>query len=576
MSQGTAAAPQITRRQADSTGSGVAAAPSAPAATPRRQTAAPQVAAAAGAAAVPAAGAAGSGSAPAPTAVATAAERQATAPGIAAARSGAEPALAAAPAAGQPGVSQAATRRPRGEEAPTLAASSLASTARRQETATAPNLTTIAAGVAPQVAGVQGESNQPRPSLATVARQQSSDPTATRSQPSLEFQSASTTTQIGRPASRPLLPGDAPSIAPDAPPAATVARATTRTAVTASPENVESPAAAEAARGVGSPSAEPARMALAKAVTGLAGIGHGRNLDRARPAADSPALVASSAARRPQATQETPPGPALSPQAAALVRRSAAGDLVPASALQSQADAEVALAAGAQQADQMAASASAALTRADANAPTGPVTGTTGVTEVDIGPSRAVSEGQTGRGSGGGQPTLNFDTDVPKIARSNNVGGAPLAALTSPIAAEVPTAPAASGGSQPLMPLAEMTPTAVARTDAGGLSPSSGGPATSLEIGPPTEVSLADSAAKPALARAELSEAAPDLPAAGGGTADEEEEERQRRLARAAAAALAAALPTTVEGVNCAGRSSGRRHRGAGSGQRRGRTSTGR
>ena len=87
-------------------------------------------------------------------------------------------------------------------------------------------------------------------------------------------------------------------------------------------------------------------MALAKAVTGLAGIGHGRNLDRARPAADSPALIASAAARRSQATQETPPGPALSPQAAALVRRSAAGDLVPASALQSQADAEVALAAG--------------------------------------------------------------------------------------------------------------------------------------------------------------------------------------------------------------------------------------
>jgi len=298
-------------------------------------------------------------------------------------------------------------------------------------------------------------------------------------------------------------------------------------------------------------------MALAKAVTGLAGIGHGRNLDRARPAADSPALVASAAARRSRATQDSPPGPALSPQAAALVRRSVADDLVPASAFQSQADAEVALAAGAQQAEQLAASASAALTRADANAPAGPVTGTVGVTEVDIGPSRAVSEGQTGRGSGGGQPTLNFDTDVPKIARSNHVGGAPLAALTSPTAAEVPTAPAARGGSQPLMPLAEMTPTAVARTDAGGLSPSSGGPAMSLEVGPPTEVSLAESAAKPVLARAELSEAVPDLPAAGGGTADEEEEERKRRLARAAAAALAAVLPTNVEGVNAQAEAAG-------------------
>jgi len=548
ISQTLAPAPPIARRPANATGSGIAAAASAPATTPRRQTATPEVAAATGASAAPAASTAGSGAAPAPTAVATAVERQAAQGGAAAARSAAGPALAAG-AAAQSGVAPAATRRPRGEEAPSLAASSLASTARRQETSTAPNLTAIAADAAPQTAGVQGPNNQPQPSLASVARQPNSDPTATRSQPSLDFQAAGTTTQVGRPTSRSLLSGDAPSLAPDAPPAATVARATTRTAVTASPENVESPAAAVTTRGVGSPSAEPARMALAKAVTGVAGIGQGRNLDRARPAADSPALIASSAARRSQAMQETPPGPALSPQAAALVRRSAAGELVPASAFPSQADAEIALAAGARQAEQLAASASAALTRADANAPAGPVTGTAGVTEVDLGPSRAVSEGQTGRGSGGGQPTLNFDTDVPKMARSSAVGGAPLAALTSPIAAEVPTAPAARGGSQPLMPLAEMTPTAIARTEAGGLSPSSGGPAMSLEIGPPVEVSLADSPAKPALARAELSEAVPDLPAAGGGTTDEEEEERKRRLARAAAQALAAGLPTTAEEV---------------------------
>ena len=108
-----------------------------------------------------------------------------------------------------------------------------------------PNLTTIAADVASPAAAAQGASDQPRPSLATVARQPSADPTAARSQPKLEAEAASTTTQIGRPASRPLQPGDTPSIAPDAPPAATVARAMTRTAVAASPENVESPATAE-------------------------------------------------------------------------------------------------------------------------------------------------------------------------------------------------------------------------------------------------------------------------------------------------------------------------------------------
>ena len=135
-----------------------------------------------------------------------------------------------------------------------------------------------------------------------------------------------------------------------------------------------------------------------------------------------------------------------------------------------------------------------------------------------------MSEGQTGRGSGGGQPTLNFDTDAPKIARSNNVGGPPQPALTSPTAAEVPQA-RGLGGSQPLMPLAEMLPTAVARTDAGGLSPSSGGPAQSLEIGPPTQVGSADHPLAGA-GPCRTVQAVPDLPAGGGGTSDEDEEER--------------------------------------------------
>ena len=137
------------------------------------------------------------------------------------------------------------------------------------------------------------------------------------------------------------------------------------------------------------------------------------------------------------------------------------------------------------------------------------------------------------------------------------MGGAPQAALTSPTAAEVPTAPAATGGSQPLMPLADLAPTAVARTDAGGLSPSSGGPAQSVEIGPATEVSVAQSAAEPALARAELSQAVPDPTAAGGGTSDEEEEERKRRLARAAAQAMAIATPTTAEGITAQAEAAG-------------------
>ena len=545
---GNSPAPPLARRNAESAGSIAAETTTAPAATPRRQTATPQVAGAASADAVAPAGPAAQ--VPALSALAASTSRQtpvASASGPASSAAAAPAAAgSSAPVSGAP----SASRRPSGEQAPELAASPLASTARRLEVATAPNLTTIAADVASPSAPTRGDSDQPRPSLATVARQPNAEPAAVRSQPNLDAPAASTTTQIGRPASRPLQPGDSPSIAPDASPAATVARATTRASVAASPENVESPAVAETSRGVGSPNAEPARMALSKALTGMAGIGQGRNLDRAQPAADSPALITSAAARRAQATQENPPGPALSPQASALVRRAAAGNQTPTASQQAQADAETALVAGAPQPDQLAASASAALTRADAAAPTGPVTGTTGVTEVDLGPSRAVSEGQVGRGSGGGQPTLNFETDSPRIARSDNVGGAPQAALASPAAAEIPTAPPATAGSQPLMPLADLAPTAAARTDAGGLSPSSGGPATGVEVGPPTEVSIARSADQPALTRAELSQAVPDPAAAGGGANDEDEEERKRRLARAAAQALAITTPASAEGVD--------------------------
>jgi hypothetical protein len=539
--------PAVARRQVDASSAELAAAAATAPTVPRRSASTPQIAARTSAETASTETPAAAAASPAATAVATRADRQTAASAPGAAPSSAEPADAAVDAVAA-GASPAAARRPRGEQAPTLAASPLASPARRQDVTSPPHLTTIAADVAAPPAAVQAASDQPRPSLATVARQPAADPAATRSQPSLEVQAAGTATQMGRPAPRPWQPSDAPSIAPDAPPAPTVARAVASTPLAASPENVESPAVAEAARGVGSPSAEPARMALTKAVTGTAGVGAGRNLDRARPAADSPAMIASAAARRVQATQETPLGSALSPQASAVVRRAVAGNRVPTASLPARVDAEDALVAGARQPETLAASASAALTRADAAAPAGPVTGTVGTTEVDLGPSRAVSEAQTGRGSGGGQPKLNFDTDTPRMARRSLVGGAPQAALTSPSVAQVPTAPAADGGGQPRIPQAELLPTAVARTDAGGFSPSSGGPAQSVERGPPTEVSQAPAPDQPALARADLSQAVPDLPASGGGS-DEDEEERRRRLARAAAQALAQTTPTTAEGI---------------------------
>lgn len=449
------------------------------------------------------------------------------------------------------GAAPASIRRPRGERAPTLAASPLASTSARRDSAAAPRLTDLVADVAAATAAVQGASDQPRPSAATVARQASPDLAATYSQPQLDVQSSSTATQIERPRARPLQSADSPSIAPHAPATGQPSRATTRAALAASPENIESPAIAESSRGVGNPSAEPARLAMSKAIVGTAGVGQGRNLDRARPAADSPALIVSAAALRPQPMQEAVPGSALSPQSAALVRRASAGRPVPTASVPARVDAQLALTAGSHQPESLAASASASLARADASAPTGPVTGAVGRTEIDVGPSRVISEGQTGRGSGGGQPVLNFDTDVPRIARQSHVGGAPRAALTSPVAARVPTEPTKDGGGQPLQPAADILPTAIARTDAGGLSAASGGPTQGGEIGPPTEASQSRAPDQPSPVRAELAEAISDAAMAGGGS-DEDEQERRRRLAQRTARGPALDVDSAAQGLAAA------------------------
>jgi hypothetical protein len=444
------------------------------------------------------------------------------------------------------GEAPAATRLPQGDQAPQVAHSNITSPAPRQSTTALPNATTIQADVPANLALIQAPSDQPRPSSASVARQQLDSPSALRSQQMMERQAASTTAQVAR-ASRPRIEmSSSPSVSPAEDATARPSRATLSSAVAASPVQVESPAVATARHGVGEPAAAPARMAMSRAVTGTAGVGSGRNLDRARPSEDSPSLTASSSARRTEPIQDSPQGPALSPAAPALVRRSVAGSTLPSASLPPEANIDLATATAADRPAELAASASAVQRRSDAKAVEGPTTADRGTTEVDLGVTQIVSEGQVGRASGGGQPLLSFEIDSPQLARSQRVGGAPLAALAEPTVVDVPTAPQSDGGGQPPVPQTELPPTAVARTDPGDVQRISGGPSRASEAGPPTEVSMAVRAADAAISRAELAEAVPGKPAAGGGEEQEDEEERKRRLVRAANRLAAAAAPTTV------------------------------
>src|SRR5690606_9037966 len=182
--------------------------------------------------------------------------------------------------------------------------------------------------------------------------------------------------------------------------------------------------------GQGDPSAQPAKMALTKSLTGVAGVGQSPNLDRSLPAADSPSLVASGSARREMATQNMPEGPALSPSSTAIAGRSRATASAPSSTLRAQ-ELENASQAGAQQLAQVDAAAGASLQRQPPNAARGPVTASPGQVEVAIGPPQTIADsGASSRASGGGQPTINTQTQSTQLAR-REVGGSTAAALAT-------------------------------------------------------------------------------------------------------------------------------------------------
>ncbi|MAR13749.1 MAG: hypothetical protein CL681_27720 [Blastopirellula sp.] len=410
-----------------------------------------------------------------------------------------------------------------------------------------PNVKTNVAQVTTNMAPQQAANAQPRPSTATVARQQSTSPTATRSQPSMTKSAASTTNQVARAVSRRASTATVPTTNPNVAATATPSRATRQAAQPSSPVAVASPAVAQSPASTNQPTASPAAMSLTRARAGVTGAGESRNLDSANPAANSPASVASGSAQRAKATQNTPQGTAFSPSAPAVVARSRAQAERPSSTLQAQ-PVEVATASGSQQPAALNADATAAIARANADATPGPTTAEAGTVQVDLGPTRVVSGGASGRAAGGGQPQVNPEAQSRHVVR-DTAGGAPAVSLQVEEVTELAAAPAGDGGGMPESNMADPSALAVQRTESGGPESVSGGPSTADETGPASEVSTAE-----LLANNQRSRADESAPSAAGGDAPggddelEDEEEKARRLARQAvggAPQVAMAAPAT-------------------------------
>ena len=357
------------------------------------------------------------------------------------------------------------------------------------------------------------------PAAATVARRGGSGPAGTRGGPQPTSPSATAAANPGAMASRRTAVAAVPTIAPDTPTGGAPSRATRSAEIAGSPTQVESPAIAAAEQGDGQRVASPARMALSRSLAGRAGIGQSPNMNRALPADTSPAMIASGSARRREATQQAPDGPALAPSALARVHRSIAGDLMPSATVEAT-TAESAPMAGVQETGELNASSSASLTRQMAAAEEGAVTAASGRVEVDMGPTRVVDEQGHARASGGGQPELNFETDSPNLARSRPGGGTPMSLNAA--AAPAVEAPPGTGGGQPMTEF-DPAATRLSRAGQGQAQPTAGGPETDA-TGPAAGAPTSDLVEGAMMARGDQQSATsqgnsgPQIPDASDGT----------------------------------------------------------
>lgn len=417
----------------------------------------------------------------------------------------------------------------------------------RQATAATANVVTNAAAVATNTGPQATSELSPTATASQVARQATGSATATASQTPMEAQSASTATQLAQIGTRRATnPAATPSLDPTAPAGNNPTRTMTAAAASASPTNVESPAAAVTATGTGEPTAQPTKVAMSRGTAGMVGAGASANLDRTSPSGDRPALVASGSARRAEASQTTPEGPAFAPSDPALVRRSTAGEARPSGTLKAE-PVEFATTGGVANPTELNASASAAVAQASSNANQGAISASKGTIDVDLGPTQIVAEQGASRASGGGQPELNMTNPSPTLARSRT-GGAPQASIAAADVAAAPVAPPGTSGGSPNTPFQPLA-TTTARTMAGGDLPTTGGPTTGKE-GPAVEVAAAPLLADASLSRADAAEGAGGSAGAPTITGDEDEEEKRRRLARSAAGGapqLALQGPAAIE-----------------------------
>ncbi|MFM9117494.1 MAG: hypothetical protein ACKOU6_15165, partial [Planctomycetota bacterium] len=203
-----------------------------------------------------------------------------------------------------------AARADQASEQPTADAAAKVAMSGKSQAATPANVVTQPADVAANSAPQTAARLQPTPAVVAVSRQTATDPSTDRLQPARPQQQDSAAQSVTPPTVTRANAAALPSIDPLAPVTSSPARAARTAAVESSPSPVESPALAQSK----TPATDVARatkVAVNKSTEGMAGAGQSLNLDRTTAASVSPALTASGAAQRAQASQNLPEGSAL-------------------------------------------------------------------------------------------------------------------------------------------------------------------------------------------------------------------------------------------------------------------------
>ncbi|MDB4793833.1 hypothetical protein OAG51_00295 [Pirellulaceae bacterium] len=374
----------------------------------------------------------------------------------------------------------------------------------------------------------------PRATNTTITRQTNTSSSPTQVQINAPSQQTSQLTQSATRASR--RPNESlPSVTPNATVDPNPRRSNTTAAQVASNSNVESPADTSSQTQVAKSEGQPRKTTLRKSTKGTAGVGQSQNVLSDSPTSAKPSMIASDSAVRRQTSRKTPADAAFNPSQASQVRRSLADRTSPSAEMKVDTSTNAKFAASDNPAKLNAQSSASQITSAS-NANEARVNASQGSSNLDTGATKLVSENSTGRASGGGQPDVDQEIRTASSARARN-GQINNGSLAANLKAEVPVAPAESGGGRPSETTPDPNSTSLAKTVAGDGSQPVAGPTSAKTAGPTEEASSAPNVASNLMARAALNETAEGDVLPGGGDPDPANQVRRTRSQVAGATA---------------------------------------